>query len=325
MSKLEFAIWDSHGADEMARSPEAADVYERHIRQVQMEEQLGYRYYFVIEHQNGLNSQITAPSLYLGVVAQHTSTIRIGTMIYQLPFHHPQRLAEEAAMLDHLSRGRLDFGAGNGILEHEFIRWNLPYSERREMGVEALEIILKSWTEDVVTYNGKYWQLNEALPAPKPYQKPHPPIWIAAHTPTSMDYAAKNNWNVSQNLDVDEVIAEKFEFFQQTWKQYGHEGPMPHRLLMRPIHVAETDEIARAEAEPHMMAATNPGLEKIAQTRVGMVAFSDLTHRGPEARGTPSSLRSAPSGSAKFRQAPWVCRQGWALTCNCSTPLSWAA
>ena len=63
--------------------------------------------------------------MYLATVAQHTSVIRIGTMIYQLPLHNPMRLAEEAAMLDHLSRGRFDFGAGLGTHEHEFMRWTL--------------------------------------------------------------------------------------------------------------------------------------------------------------------------------------------------------
>ena len=110
----------------MARSPVAADIYEQHIGQVQVAEQLGYNSYFIIEHQNSHVGQITAPSVYLAAVAQHTSVIRIGTMIYQLPLHNPMRLAEEAAMLDHLSRGRFDFGAGLGTHEHEFMRWNTP-------------------------------------------------------------------------------------------------------------------------------------------------------------------------------------------------------
>jgi hypothetical protein len=72
-------------------------------------------------------------------------------------------------MLDHLSRGRLEFGAGLGTHEHEFMRWDTPFDERRAMGDEALEIILKAWTEERVTYEGKYWRFDEALPVPKPY------------------------------------------------------------------------------------------------------------------------------------------------------------
>lgn len=140
MRQLEFGVWDGFAAHEMALSPVAADVYEQHLREAQLAEELGYQYYFTIEHQNSHVGQITAPSVYLCAVAQRTSRLRIGAMIYQLPFYNPMRLAQEVAMLDHLSRGRLEFGTGIGVHEHEFIRWNLPFYQRREMSAEALEI-----------------------------------------------------------------------------------------------------------------------------------------------------------------------------------------
>jgi alkanesulfonate monooxygenase SsuD/methylene tetrahydromethanopterin reductase-like flavin-dependent oxidoreductase (luciferase family) len=98
-------------------------------------------------------------------------------------------------MLDHLSHGRLEFGAGLGTLEYESMRWTIPYDERREMSTEALHIVLKASTEESVTYSGKYWQFDEALPVPKPYQKPHPPsglpptarvLWNTLRSITSM-------------------------------------------------------------------------------------------------------------------------------------------
>jgi alkanesulfonate monooxygenase SsuD/methylene tetrahydromethanopterin reductase-like flavin-dependent oxidoreductase (luciferase family) len=292
MGKLEFGLWDSFGAHEMARSAVAADIYEQHIREVQLAEALGYQSYFIIEHQNSHVGQITAPSVYLCAVARHTSRIRIGTMIYQLPLHNPVRLAEEAAMLDHLSHGRLEFGAGLGTHEHEFMRWKTPFLERREMGNEAMEIILKAWTEDSVTYEGKYWRFDEALPVPKPYQKPHPPVWYASHSETSLEYAAKNNFHVSQNLDVDEVIAEKFDLYRQLWRQCAHPGPMPRTFLMRAVHVAETDEIARAEAEPALLGADRLGSRGIAQTRIGFRGNPDTVTRSARARGTPEQRAS---------------------------------
>jgi len=269
MATLEFAIWDAFGAREMASAPVAADVYEQHIREAQLAEALGYGSYFTIEHQNSHIGQITAPSVFLCAIAQHTTRLRIGTMIHQLPFYHPMRLAEEVAMLDHLSRGRVEFGTGIGVHEHEFMRWNLPFYERREMSREALEIIVKAWTEESVTYEGKYWQFDEALPVPKPYQKPHPPIWVAAHSPASFEYAAQHNYHVSQNLDVDDVVAEKFELWRRLWRDHGHAGPMPRTFLMRAVHVAETDAIARTEAEGPFLTSQRLGVEGIARTRVG--------------------------------------------------------
>ncbi|MBI3329882.1 MAG: LLM class flavin-dependent oxidoreductase [Nitrospinae bacterium] len=274
MAKLEFALWDGFGAYELATSSVDADVYDRHIQEAQLAEELGYQSYYTIEHQNSFGS-ITAPSVYLCAVAQHTTHLRVGTMIWQLPFYNPMRLAEETAMLDQLSRGRLEFGTGIGVAEHEFIRWNIPFYERREMSIEALEIIVKAWTEESVTYQGKYWQFDEALPVPKPYQKPHPPIWVAAHSPASFIYAAQHNYHVSQNLDVDPLVAEKFELYRSTWRECGHAGPMPRTFLMRAVHVAETDAIARAEAEQPLLVSRRLNRERLHRTRIGYKGNED--------------------------------------------------
>src|SRR5215510_16560310 len=252
MGKLAFGLWDSFGVHEMSRSAVAADIYEQHIREVQLAESLGYRSYFIIEHQNSHVGQITAPSVYLCAVAQHTSSIRIGAMIYQLPLHNPIRLAQDAAMLDHLSRGRLEFGAGTGVSPHEFMRWNMPFERRREISEAALDIIIKAWTEDTVTYDGEFFQFLEVMTTPKPYQQPHPPVWFAAHSAASFEYAARRNFHVSQNIDIDPVIAEKFATWRQLWKECGHAGPMPRAFLTRHVHVAETDAQAKIEAAEHL-------------------------------------------------------------------------
>jgi len=90
------------------------------------------------------------------------------------------------------------------------------------MSAEALDIIVRAWTSDTLTYQGKYWQLDEAMPTPRPYQAPHPPVWVAAHSAASFDYAAKHNYDIAQNIDVDTVIAEKFATYRRLWKQYAH-------------------------------------------------------------------------------------------------------
>ncbi len=283
MSKLEFGIFDTFGPFEMAEFPAVVDVYEAHIREAQEAEQLGYRYYFFIEHQNSPTCYVTAPNVYLTALASRTRDIRFGLMIYQLSFHHPIRLAQDLATLDQLSHGRLEFGTGTGVLEHEFLRWNLPFDERHDMTAEALKIIVQAWTSERVTYQGKYWQFDEALPHPAPYQQPHPPIWVAAHSAASFEYAAKHNYHIAQNIDVDSVIAKKFADYRRHWKQYGHPGLMPHAFLTRHVHVAETDEQARAEAEPNLLLGYNQGGELVAQTRLGF----GPNGRASTERGTP--------------------------------------
>lgn len=257
MVKLEFGLMDAFEAEGSSASWSAS--YERHIELAQRSEQWGYRSYHFIEHQNALFPCVTSSNVYLAAVARETSTLRFGPMVYQLPLHHPVRLAQDAAMVDQLSHGRLDFGFGYGPQKHEFDRWHMPFTERREMGLEALEIILKAWTEDTVTYEGEYWNFDEALPKPKPYQQPHPPIWMGAHSETSFDYAATMNFNVAQNIDIDAAVAEKFAYFRDRWGEAGHPGPMPHQMLVRHVHVAETDEQARAEAEPSLLRGMRGG------------------------------------------------------------------
>ncbi len=293
MGKPAIGLYDVFTQATMAASPLAADVYDEHIRAAQEAEQLGYKYYFSIEHQTSTISYLSAPNVYLTALARNTNALRFGVMIYQLPFHNPIRLAQDAAMLDHLSRGRLEFGAGTGVSPHEFMRWNMPFERRREISEEALEIIVKAWTEDNVTYDGEFFKYVEVLTTPKPYQQPHPPVWFAAHSAASFAYAARNNFNVSQNIDIDPVIAEKFATWRQLWKECGHAGPMPRTFLTRHVHVAETDAQAKAEAAEHL---ATPRMAEPAFSAAGqdMIARTGMGY-GPDGRyvgeaGTPERL-----------------------------------
>jgi alkanesulfonate monooxygenase SsuD/methylene tetrahydromethanopterin reductase-like flavin-dependent oxidoreductase (luciferase family) len=272
MAKLEFALWDAVGGYS-EKGEEMADVYDEHIRLAQHIEKLGWHSYFVIEHQNSPVGRITAPTVYLTAVARATDTLRVGAMMWQLPFYHPIRLAQEVAMLDQLSRGRVEFGTGIGVHEHEFIRWGVDYYQRAPISEEVLKIVKMAWTQDEVTYDGKYFHFDEALPQPKPYQKPYPPIWAAVHSDAAVEFAARNNYNVSQNLDIDDVVARKFDLYRQLWKESEHAGPMPRIFLQRQVHVAETDEKAHEEARQFLASrqggAVPVGGGPISQTRIG--------------------------------------------------------
>ena len=179
-------------------------------------------------------------------------------------------------MLDQLSRGRVEFGTGIGVHEHEFIRWGMDFSERRQMGMEALEIIKMAWTPGRGSpTTGTTGPSTRRSPPPKPYQQPYPPIWVAAHSETSLEYAARGNYHVSQNIDTDSVVAEKFDFYRRVWQECGHAGPMPRIFLQRMVHVAETDAQAREEAEPYLLgretvsAGGSSGRARVAQSRIG--------------------------------------------------------
>jgi alkanesulfonate monooxygenase SsuD/methylene tetrahydromethanopterin reductase-like flavin-dependent oxidoreductase (luciferase family) len=252
MAALEFGIFDTLAEAESATSS-WSDSIERHLRDAQLAEQLGYKYFFFIEHQNARFPVISAPTVYLAALARATRSIRIGAMIFQVPLHHPIRLAQDTALIDQLSQGRLEFAIGYGTRSGEFNPWLVNYAERREMGVEAVEIMLKAWTLPEVTHQGRYWSFERAVPQPHPYQKPHPRVWMGGHSPESFDYAARNNFAVAQNMDVEDRIVEKFDYYRDAWKRCGHPGPMPATLLVRNVHVARTDREAREEAEQYML------------------------------------------------------------------------
>ncbi len=287
MTGLDFALWDAFS--DAAEGQSAADVYDEHVRLAQRIDELGYHSYFVIEHQSV--GAITSPSVYLTAVARATSRLRMGAMIWQLPFYNPIRLAEEVAMLDQLSRGRVEFGTGSGVHEHEFIRWGVDYYQRSAITEEAVKIIKMAWTQDEVTFEGKYFTFNEVFPRPKPYQQPTPPIWAAVHSDASVEYAARNNFHMAKNLDTDDVVAGKFELYRKIWKECGHPGPMPRLFLMRQVHVAETDAKAHEEARQFLgSGSVRIGAGAIANSRIGwgsnargMGSDSDLPHN--KARG----------------------------------------
>jgi alkanesulfonate monooxygenase SsuD/methylene tetrahydromethanopterin reductase-like flavin-dependent oxidoreductase (luciferase family) len=253
MAQLDFAVSEEGLLNYFDDVPEAVDRYETLIREVQLEEELGFKYHFIIEHQNVHFGQLQSPMVYLAALAQRTSTIRFAQMVFATPFHHPMRFAMDTAMIDQLSRGRLEVGVGSGANRFETDRWNLDYSERRTRFPEFMEIVKKAWTEECVTYDGKYWQLDNAIALPRPYQKPHPPIWFAGRSRESLEWAAANSANYGNFLVYDHEIAETFRQYREVCREFGHtEESMPLNYLFRCVYVAETDEQAHREMTTYL-------------------------------------------------------------------------
>ena len=131
-------------------------------------------------HFSPQRSLLSSPLTIASAIATRTERIKIGTAVQVLPLHHPLRLAEETATIDHLSHGRLIFGVGRSGFANTYKRFEVPYAESRERFAETLDVIRRGWTEDTFSYSGTYYHFDDASVVPKPYQKPHPPIRIAA-------------------------------------------------------------------------------------------------------------------------------------------------
>ena len=118
-----------------------------------------------------------SPQLVLSALASRTDSMRLGTSISLLPFDHPIRKAEDFAMVDILTGGRLDFGVGRGSIQRHFEGFGVDPAESKPRYEESLAIIKKAWTEQSITYEGEFWQVREVTVSPRPLQRPHPPVY----------------------------------------------------------------------------------------------------------------------------------------------------
>src|SRR5213595_4004969 len=141
-------------------------------------EALGFHSTFVVEHHFTGFGQVSASLNLLTYLAARTSTLRLGTAVLVLPWHNPVLLAEQAATIDLLSGGRLEFGVGKGYRHNEFASFCIPMEEADARFEECLALVIKSWTtHERFSHHGKYWNFENVIVEPPTQQKPHPPIW----------------------------------------------------------------------------------------------------------------------------------------------------
>src|SRR3989449_6833486 len=153
-----------------------AGVYADALEEARLADELGFEAIWLAEHH--FSSYGICPSLAVlaAAIARETRRARIGTSVVVAPFAHPLRIAEEWAMVDILSGGRLEFGLGRGYQPNEFRGFGVSMERTRERSDECLEIIRRAWTEERVTFEGEFYTVRDVRVLPKPIQKPHPPF-----------------------------------------------------------------------------------------------------------------------------------------------------
>jgi len=168
--------------------------YHQALEQIALADRLGFDTVWEVEHHFLTEfAHSSAPEVFLSAVAQRTKRIRIGHGVVLLPHHfnHPIRVAERVATLDLLSDGRVEFGTGRSS-QYEQAGFEIDPALSREMWQESLEIIPRMWTEDPFEHHGRFVDIPARSIIPKPFQKPHPPIWMAATSPQSWEIAGRN-------------------------------------------------------------------------------------------------------------------------------------
>ena len=171
-------------------------VVEETIDQCVLADEVGFDYVWFVEH-HFLTTFSTSPcpEVIFGALSRLTKRIRLGFGVVILPYHHPVRVAERVAMVDHLSHGRVDFGTGRSAA-FEQTGMGIDPRHTRDMWEESLSMIPKIWESETFEWDGKFWQVPPRQVLPKPYQKPHPPIWVAALQPSTYELAAEKGIGV---------------------------------------------------------------------------------------------------------------------------------
>jgi len=215
--------------------------------------------WFAEHHFHNYGGHIPSVPVLGAAVAQRTKKIRIGSGIGLLPLQDPVRLAEEYAMLDCLSGGRLEFGIGRGFQKLEYDAFERSMADSRVLFEEAHDIILKAWTEERFSYEGKFRKVHNLRVIPKPVQK-LPPIYVACiFTDESFQWTGRMGYNlmvVPYASPDPAFLAGKIQLFRDTRKAHGYKTE-PEVLGVYHFYCAETAEKAREEPREAMLRYVN--------------------------------------------------------------------
>jgi alkanesulfonate monooxygenase SsuD/methylene tetrahydromethanopterin reductase-like flavin-dependent oxidoreductase (luciferase family) len=226
--------------------------YNEHLEEMTYCEELGFDGVVFNEHHYSAYGTMPSPNLIAAALSQKTSRIKIGVLGNILPLrYHPVRVAEEYAMVDCLSNGRLIAGFVRGI-PPEYIWYGVNPAESRGRFEEAYDLIMTAWTQSVWSYEGKFFQLKDCAIWPRPLQQPHPPIWIAARSAESIEWCVKRHLPTAQVYQTTAQIEDTFNYYRKVARDEGWEATPNDFILCRHIYIDESDKKAQEVAEPAM-------------------------------------------------------------------------
>jgi alkanesulfonate monooxygenase SsuD/methylene tetrahydromethanopterin reductase-like flavin-dependent oxidoreductase (luciferase family) len=285
---MQFGIFDHIDANGMA----IGEQYAQRLRLVELYEKLGFYCYHLTEHHATTLGMASSPSVFLAAASQHTHTIKLGTLVYLLPLHHPVRLLEEIGMLDQLAGGRFQLGVGRGGQPAEHSRFGLAEEDLGPIFEEGLAILMQGLTGELKAHKGTYYDIPDVPLRIHPVQQPHPPLWYGTASSHRNAWAAEHDVNLlclipnARSRDV-------FDDYREKLAARGKAEPfigLARQLIVAPTD-AEAERIAERAWQPfvksfnwlveHLARPTFP----IAQTFAGAVDM------GLAFAGSPASVR----------------------------------
>ena len=219
-------------------------------------EDLGFDSFWISEHHfTSYGGILPRPQILLAALAQRTHTIRLGTAVSLVPFDSPVRLAEDFGLIDVLSGGRLEFGVGRGLFSFEYDGLGVQQDESRARLEEGIEVIRAAWQSESLTYAGRFTKVDNLTILPRPLQKPHPPLYVAAVSPETYEWAGREGHSILQVLYFAPIerTAEQVVKYRARLEQHRHDSSSKMLVAISPTHVAATNESARQEAAEPLM------------------------------------------------------------------------
>ena len=248
---MQFGIFGSAQASTQDLGPETGQGFRDYLDYAVEAEALGYRSSFLVEHHFTGWNQVSATLMLQTALAMRTTTLRLGTAVIVLPWHNPVLLAEQAATLDLISGGRLDFGIGKGYRHNEFAGFRIPPEEAEPRFEESVEVMTKAFvSRERFSHRGKFWQFDDIVVEPPPAQQPHPPFWVAAGSEASIRRAAKRGFNlILDQYASPEQLGQRIALYRAEREAGGRRFDPMQVAVARQLYVAKDKAEAAAALE----------------------------------------------------------------------------
>ncbi|MBV9250871.1 MAG: LLM class flavin-dependent oxidoreductase [Acetobacteraceae bacterium] len=287
--------------DHMDRGQAPLDqLFADRLRLIEAYDRAGFYGYHVAEHHATPLGVAPSPGVWLAAIAQRTTRLRFGALVYLLPLYHPLKLLEEICMLDQISRGRLLLGVGRGISPIELRYYGVDPAEASAMYQEALEVILRGMACKELTFEGRYYRYHQVPMEMEPFQKPHPPLWYGIGREDAVPWAAQHRVNIVGNVTGAKMrpLTDRYRVEWAAMKEDPQQLPLMG--LGRHVVVAETEREALAVARrgydkwrhsflllwrKHNMQLPNPNA-------LFSDTFEEAEAEGRAVAGTPDKVRA---------------------------------
>lgn len=275
-----------HYPDELPRTID--QLYGELLEQVVAAEEFGFTSFWVAEHHFHPYGAIPRPTLWQASAAQRTSTIRLGAAVATLPFDNPLRTAEDYAMLDIISGGRVSLGVGSGYLEHEFNGFGISGAEKRQRFDECLEVILRAWTGERFSFTGAHYDISNVALNVVPVQRPHPPVSVAVLRDEAAPFVGQKKLPMMMipyaSMESFAQLSQAVTEFRNNFLQAGGEEKDATIHFGLHAHCAESTKQAQDAAESAM--------DRYVRTRLfaKQRSFATLVEKDLVAFGDPSEI-----------------------------------